>query len=217
MSVTHTGSLEGSHGASSAGLTEALGGVAAVVLTILGLAHVAPSLLVAIATIAVSIDLLAQGYFVGSEYVRQVRASAEPVVSVSMSGGWSFAFLSGIAGIVLGILALLQVAPEVLIAAAAVAIGGGLVIGSGGVAQIAGFRLLTPVASERMRSLVFESTASMGIVQAMVGLAVIVLGVLALSGFSPLPLLLVALLACGSYFVVTSSAMGGIMLSIFHT
>jgi hypothetical protein len=136
------------------------------------------------------------------------------MVLAGLSGSWSVAFLSGIAGVVLGILALVGVTPEILVAAAVIAIGGGLLIGSGGVAQTAAFRLLAPASTERMRSLVFESTASLGVVQAMVGLALIVLGILALTGFAG-TLLLIALLTCGTYFGVTSSAFGGVLLSVF--
>jgi hypothetical protein len=215
MSVTQTGPMQASEGASSAGLTEALGGVVAVVLGILGLVHIAPTLLMTIATIVVGIALLAQTYMVGAEYVGHVSTSREPMVLAGLSGSWSVAFLSGIAGVVLGILALVGVMPEILVAAAVIAIGGGLLIGSGGTAQTAAFRLLTPASSERMRSLVFESTASLGVVQALVGLALIVLGILALTGFTSGSLLLIALLTSGAYFGVTSSAFGGVLLSVF--
>jgi hypothetical protein len=57
MSVTQSGSMQARESATSAGLTEALGGVAAVVLGILGLVHIAPNLLMTIATIAVGIAL----------------------------------------------------------------------------------------------------------------------------------------------------------------
>jgi hypothetical protein len=208
--------MQASESASSAGLTEALGGVVAVVLSILGLVHIASTLLMTIATIVVGIALLAQTYMVGAEYVGHVSTSREPMVLAGLSGSWSVAFLSGIAGVVLGILALVGVMPEILVAAAVLAIGGGLLIGSGGTAQTAAFRLLTPASSERMRSLVFESTASLGVVQALVGLALIVLGILALTGVaSGEALLLIALLTCGAYFGVTSSAFGGVLLSVF--
>ncbi len=58
MTAIHETHFEGVSAASGASLSEAIGGIAAIVLTILGLAHVAPNFLVAVATIAVGVARL---------------------------------------------------------------------------------------------------------------------------------------------------------------
>jgi hypothetical protein len=52
--------------------------------------------------------------------------------------------------------------------------------------------------------------------QAVAGLQAIVLGILALAGFSPVVLVLIALLALGSFLFVNGPAFGGAVLAMFR-
>ena len=192
---------------------EGLAGAAAIVLTILGLAHVAPTLLVAVAVIAVGIALAAHGANVARQYARLVAGRAE--LGAVGGGAWSIEFLAGAGGIILGVLALLQVSPDVLIAVAAIGFGAGITVSSSVSAQLAVIGTSAD-ANDPLRRIVTESASSASAVQVLAGLSAVVLGILALSGFASITLLLVALLAVGSFAVVNGSIFGSMMMSMFR-
>lgn len=201
----------------STGLTaaEAGAGIAAIVLTILGLAHVAPGFLAGIATIAVGVALLAQGGTVAAEYAR-ISGYQGDVAVFSGSSSWSIELLAGAAGIVLGILTLLGITPLVLAAAAIIAFGGGLCLSAGATAQVAVTNATGPSSDDRIRRFAVESASTSSITQALTGLQAVVLGILALAGLDSLPLALIALLVIGVFLLVNGSAFSGFVLSFFR-
>jgi hypothetical protein len=218
MSISQYGSFEGGVAPTGTTTIESIAGIAAVVLAILGLARVAPVFLVGIATIAVGAALLAEGAALAAGYGRLLPAKAEDVMAVAASGSpmWFMELLIGVAGIVLGILALLNVEPMELVAAAAIAFGGGLVLTSGARSQLAALTSTTTPADERIRRLAVESASSSAMMQVLTGLAGVVLGILALAGLSSLTLVLVALLATGAFLLLNGSTASGIMVSMFR-
>jgi hypothetical protein len=216
MSVTQTATFESSSGAAGSSAVEAIAGIAVIVLTILGLAHVVPVFLVAIAAIIAGVALLAQGAAIASEYARLLTVRSDVVLPLGNSSAWSLALLARAAGIVLGILALLNVSPVELVAIAVIAFGGGLIISSGPTAQIAVLKNASPTADERLRRMVAEAASTSIIAQGMVGLAAVVLGILALAGFASLSLILIALLSVGVFLLVNGSTVSGFLLSVFR-
>jgi len=216
MSTTQSAVLESSGPVTGTAALEALAGVAIVVLTILGLAHVAPVFLVAIATIIAGIALLSQGSTIAAEYARLLTSRGDIVVPISGGSTWSLELLAGAAGIVLGILALLNLYPIELVAIAAIAFGGGLILSSGPAAQLFTLRTTSTYPDERARRLAAEAASNSAMSQGMVGLAAVVLGILALAGFVSLTLILIALLATGVFLLVNGSTVGGLMLSVFR-
>jgi hypothetical protein len=216
MSATQTAAFESSSGAAGSGAVEAIAGIAVIVLTILGLAHVAPVFLVAIAAIIAGVALLAQGATIAGEYARLLTVVSDVIVPLGNSSAWSLALLAGAAGIVLGILALLNVSPVELVAIAVIAFGGGLIISSGPTAQIAVLKSAGATPDERFRRMAAEAAATSIVSQGMVGLAAVVLGILALAGFSSLTLILIALLTMGVFLLVNGSTVSGFLLSMFR-
>jgi hypothetical protein len=219
MTAIHETHVESVSPASGASLSEAMGGIVAIILTILGLAHVAPTLLVAVATIAVGVALAFQGGVIATAYAHLISQPAEQKAAVTDLGGgtaWSIEFLAGAAGIVLGILALLQVAPTDLVAIAAIAFGGALVLSSTSAAQVNVIKLTALGLDESAQRAAGGILSGAAGVQAIAGLEAIVLGILALAGFNPVVLVLVALLGLGSFILVNGSAMSGTMLAMFR-
>ena len=106
MSMTYPSSTTSSDVASYGGFVDALGGIATVVLAIIGLAGVKPEILVAIATVVFGAALLIQG---GAMLTEFALIETTPEAQSSSGGGLSALFLVGFAGIVLGVLALLGV------------------------------------------------------------------------------------------------------------
>jgi hypothetical protein len=117
--------------------TVAIGGLATAVLAIVGLAHVFPVYLAAVASILLGGAFLAEGASLTARFTRFLRqSSGMSQERVDLGGGASAPFLAGCTGIVLGILSLLGVVPEVLMAVAVIVFGAGLVVGGGASARL---------------------------------------------------------------------------------
>lgn len=232
ISLRETFTREG--GAAAGGFVDAAGGLATIVLGVLGLAGVYPILMISIAVVVFGVALLIQGGTMLSEYARIIFPTGAQTSSVDNFGGNSLSvvFLVGAAGIVLGILALLGIHAIDLTPIAVIAFGTALLLSSNAVWQL---HMLKRV---RMRSVTSTATmttegegslagseilagemasGSAGL-QALAGLAAIVLGILALAGtgVASSVLTLVALLALGATLILTGSALSGTVLSFMR-
>jgi len=159
-----------------------IAGFAAIVLAILGLIDVLPLILASVAAIVVGAALLMEGGFSAAWF-----GGTRERFNEYMEGAFSAELMGGIAGIVLGILALLGIAPQTLLSVAVLALGASLFLASWAGA-IAGAKLL-------------------------VGLASIVLGILGLVGTVPLTLTLVAFLCLGFGTLLSGSYSTGKFMS----
>lgn len=207
--VTNEGSKNGS-------VPEAVAGLAVVILTILGLAGVSPTFLVAIATIVFGVELLLNGSSTMTDLGRVLSREGEgDMMGGSVANGLSTVFLAGVAGIVLGILALLNVSSMHLVAIAAIAFGGALLVSSNADMRI---RMLETSARMHNRACteLAEGVASDGAgMQTMSGLTAVVLGILALAGFASVTLVMIALLTMSGYAVLSSGFISSCLLRAF--
>ncbi|TXT48270.1 MAG: hypothetical protein FD139_192 [Methylocystaceae bacterium] len=210
------------------GLIDAIGGVATIVLVICGLVGIAPPMMVAIATIVFGVALLIQGGAMLSEYMQVVFPGGVRTASAEQMGGNSLAlvFLVGAAGIVLGVLSLLGISAAILTPVAAISYGTALLLSSNAVWRLyvlrrASAQMETAIGQSQhvgAEMLASEMASGSAGIQALAGLAAIVLGILALAG-SPndLTLNLVALLALGSTIVLTGSTISATVLSFMRS
>ena len=123
----------------SGSIMEAVVAIGAIVLSIIGLAGMLSNVMAAIATIIIGGALLVEGGAIGSDYGRLISESREEsggFDAVELGGGLTAEFLGGIAGIVLGILALFGTAPTVLMPAAVIVFGAALLLGSAAAAEL---------------------------------------------------------------------------------
>jgi len=221
MSVTYSSSTVSGEAAAYGGFVDALGGIAAIVLAIIGLAGIGPEILVSIATVVFGAALLIQGGAMLSELAQIERLEAISDANVPASGGGlSTLFLVGVAGIVLGVLALLGVHAPMLTAISAIGFGAALVISSAAVWQLltsrsvaSRFRSRSPVT----RVVATEVASGSAGVQAMAGLAVLILGLLAVCGIYTQPLTLIALLVAGSAILLTGSTLSATMIGFMRS
>ncbi len=200
------------------GLLDALGGIAAAVLAILGLTGFDPAGMAGIATIVFGAALLVQGGTILSEYAEIIFRNGITTAAIDRMGGegLSAMFLAGAGGIVLGVLALLGIASVALTAVAAIAFGSAFVLSSSSVRQLYLFQTQTlPTRSGRELLAGQMASGSAGI-QLMVGLAAIVLGILAVAGHAPTVLTLAALLLLGVTILITGSTLSGLVLSFMR-
>src|SRR5687767_3622220 len=113
---------------------ELFAGLIAAVVAIVGIAGYAPIYTAATATIAVGFALLAQG---GTLAARWQNADHIPSTEHREAMGIGTEVLGGFSGIALGVMALLQVAPFVLLPVGAIVIGAALLLGGPSQPQIA--------------------------------------------------------------------------------
>ena len=196
--------------------TEAIGGAAAIVLGILGLLGILPVSLASVAAIAVGAALIAAGGTIAARYERILGGpELEPaVMRHEIAGGLGMEAVAGAAAIVLGILALLGKDSVTLLAVVAIAIGAGLLMASGSTARLESLiRWEYARTSEpRTRDAIYASAGS----EVIVGIGAIVLGILALVGFDPTTLVLVAILSIGASLLLSGSSVAGRFFSMFH-
>jgi hypothetical protein len=190
---------------------ELLLAIGAVVLSILGIVGVFPTYLAAITVIGLGTILFFEGGNVILHYSELLdEAGGTNLVSASaVSRGITAEFLAGMAGIVLGILALLRIVPMTLLSVAAITYGGTLMLTSGESVWLDSF-----VAKDNaiMRQLMHCMSLAAAGAQVLAGLAALVLGILALVGIASMTMVLVALLATGASILLRSSALGGFLL-----
>jgi hypothetical protein len=196
---------------------EAIGGAAAVVLSIIGLARIFPGFMAAVSAIALGVALLFEGGFIASEYSRILKRSGNgKLETAELGGGLSTQTLAGGAVIVLGILSLLGIATWTLLPISALILGAGVLFGSGVASRLNAVKIETSEESERAQRIAHEMVSATAAGQVLVGLSAIVLGILALIGIAPDVLTLVAMLAVGASILLTGSAVTGRMLTLFR-
>ncbi len=207
------------------GMADAIGGLATIVIAIVGLSGVNAANMAAIGTIVFGAALLILGGAMASEYARILFPAGSTPSQVEGLGGSSLTvvFLVGVAGIVLGLLALLGIQPTVLTPIAAIAFGSALVLSSNAVWQLHALEqeaLKSKGGSDFATGEILARDMAFGSagVQALSGVAVIVLAVLALVGVaSSLTLNLVALLALGATIVFTGGSLSATLLSFMRS
>jgi hypothetical protein len=196
---------------------EALGGIGAVVLAILGLAGLAPMTMIAISIIACGAALLFAGGAMASRYSQLVvQVSGGRVDETEFSGGVGAEFLTGAAGVVFGVLILLNIAPMILAPIAIITFGGGLLLSTSATAGINA--LVEAYPYDRRVRLAREAVNGAAAVQSLVGIGACILGILALLRVEPFTLILVALLGIGGAILISASAVSTRMVtSMRHT
>jgi hypothetical protein len=199
-------------GASAA---EVIGGVAAIILAIIGLAGASPMYLAAVGVIVLGAALVMRARLRSGRLFQMLSTPDETRLSQrEFGGGMTAEFLSGVAGIVLGILSLVWVVPAILLPVAAIVFGGMLLIGRGTASRLVGSSLGGSVQGpegELSRYAADEMVAGANAAHVLVGIAAIVLGIVGLVSVYPFVLTLVALLCTGAFVVATRGAFGGRM------
>jgi hypothetical protein len=193
--------------ASGSSLAQSLGGLAAIILAIVGLAHVVPQYMVAIAALAIGAALIFQGGNTFMEFSSLLpKLSAGRLGNATVGSSVSTEVLAGFTGIILGILALVTVTPDVLLPVAVIVFGAALIFTSGDVSRVSTLKLEQATSDETAQHVARQSFPMGGGTQALVGLTSVILGIIALIGYDWAVLSLVALLVMGVVVLVSSTA-----------
>ena len=212
-----------SESAAYGGFVDAIGGVVTIVLAVIGLTGVKPEMMVSIATIVFGVALLVEGGAMVSEYARLIFPSGVRAAGIENFGGLGLSahFLVGAAGIVLGVLALLGIAPISLTSIALIAFGAAMVLSSNSVWRLHQMKRSTMLPAEGQSVsgtavLANEMASESAGALTLAGLAAIVLGILAVAGMNPIVLTLAALIALGATLVLTGSSLSATVVSFMR-
>jgi hypothetical protein len=198
--------------------TEAIGAAGAIVLSILGLAGILTHAMMAIATIVLGAAVLLDAAATGarhSHFLHEAATGERHLIRGEVAGGISAGSIAGIAGIVLGILALLGIAPTLLCAVAVIAYGAALLFGSAAKGRFASLSAARHEGIAHEHAIHGAMSASAG-GEVLMGIGAVVLGILALLGFAPVTLVLIGLLAVGASVLLSGTAFGARMHGMLH-
>jgi hypothetical protein len=191
--------------ATAGSVVEAIGGIGAVVLSILGLAGMERMTMIAISLISVGAALLFAGGAMAARYSQfAARVAGKQLDEFEFGGGLGAEFLTGAAGVVFGILVLLNIYPVTLSCIAIIAFGVGMLLSTG--ATTAANALGEAFPYDRRVRMAREAVQGAAGVQALVGIGAAILGILGLLGIQPITLCLVALLGLGGAILIAASA-----------
>lgn len=183
-------------------------GLGAIVLGIIGLAEetaIHREYLDAVAAIVLGVALLGTGARLLGGYTRLVAEEAAQGVP---AGGIMLAFYLGAAVLVLGVLALLQVIPTLLIAIAIVIVGVGVMFSGALMARLQAHQLAAGGADDGTNQVIQDLALAAASPQVAAGITAIVLGILAVVGFSPIVLTLISAIVLGVAELLSGSAFG---------
>lgn len=197
---------------------EVIGGIGAVTLAIIGLSNVAPGFMVTIATIVLGAAFLIEGGAVAAEYSDILdRTSHGTLVKAEWSGGMSMDMVAGAAGVVLGILALIGIAPQVLVGASVITFGAALAMSYGTVTRLNELRIdAEEELQPKVKRVAKQALLGAAGAQVLLGVGVIVLGILVLIDIAPMELSLIGLLVVGASLIISGSAVGGRFAGLFR-
>jgi hypothetical protein len=200
-------------------IAEAAGSIAVIVLSIIGLAQSSASAtIVAVTVIVMGAALLAEGGALASEFSRLATVNGDAAAADTQISGMSLQVTGGGVALVLGILALLNVATETLLAVALIMVGGVMLLTAGTIPQLRQIRAQTAGASEIVQMIGRSAMSGLAGAQLLCGLAAIVLGILALSAADVAlarTLVLSGLLVVGGAMTIGVTAMSGNMMRFF--
>jgi hypothetical protein len=198
-------------------LAEGVAGAGAVAVSIIGLAGVVPGYMAGVAAILVGAAFLLFGTSVAARYTQLLKEETKGQAGTyEIASGMSAEFFAGIAGVILGILALLGVIPGILAGVAAIIFGGASILGMGTTARLNDLEIEKKWDKETSRHIARTAVKAAEGMQILIGLGIIVLGIIAVIGIFPEMIALVALLSAGFSNLLTGTALSGRVLSTFR-
>jgi hypothetical protein len=196
-------------------LTEGAAGIATIVLAIIALAGVRVDALASIVTIVIGVGLMAQAFNSAAERYRVIPAGVVSTGQPAEFGGEVMVdVLTGLTGVVLGILALVGLNAVHLVPAALIVFGAALML-SGGIELTPRTASVTGTVGGQTQVVSYHSQAATGGMEIMIGIAAIVLGILSLILMSSWVLVLVGFIAIGAGMLMVSATFGIAVAQLF--
>jgi hypothetical protein len=191
-------------------MSQGMFGGIALVLGIVGLAiagshHGVEMYLSAVAQISLGVALIVFGMALAMAYIRLADQVED---TGTVTGTTADMFLGG-AVVVLGVLALLSVASEILIPVAVIVVGVGMILNSAAAVRAATLETEMTGARSPARRVSEELVFATSSIRAVAGIAVAILGIIALTGASAMVLTLAAAIIAGAAMLLGSTSLRG--------
>lgn len=198
-------------------MIEAVGGLAAITLTILSLAGLMPVLLTSIAVIAIGAALFMEGTSIAAEY-RELLASASEnkLTAEDLGAGISTEFITGLGAVALGILSLVGVATFTLLPISAIVLGAGIVMSSSTKSRLNSTKIRMADVNQTANNIARDIASTSIGAELFIGLGAMTLGILAIIGLSPMMLTIIGVLGVGCSNTLAGSALSGRFWELTH-
>jgi hypothetical protein len=202
----------------SGSFVETIAGIGAVVLAVLGLVGMLPEVLLAVAVIAIGAAFVVESRSIVSRF-HVVARNASDIGMDELAVRMTTEFVAGVAGLVLGVVALLGVAPAmILLPIAAIVFGLTLLFGVGVHSRLSELETECGTTHEVTRKIAREAISAGSGVPMLLGVGAIALGILSLVGIAmSMVLTLTAVLAIGGGMFFSGAAMTAGMLGFTQT
>ncbi len=198
-------------------LAESVAAGGTIVLTLIALSNIIPDLLTPIAVLAMGAAFLVEGGAISMRFSSLLAETRRDRLDNAEVGlGVTSEFLGGVAGVVLGILSLLKLAPMILLPIAVIVYGMTLMLSSGTTVRLNALELEGTGETERFKKVAHEALKAAAGVELLLGLSSVILGIIALAGTRPETLTQVATLIVGISGFVTGAAITARMVSVFR-
>lgn len=188
-----------------------LAGIAAIVLVILSFIGILRFSLAAVATIVIGAGLLAQGLALAKRHKEirsELAAAGNTKAADSIGSGSTVEIIAGIIGVVLGIVALAGGSPHRLMAIALIAFGIALIVAGPMMSRLDDLNAVSARAEGVTLDGSHKSVRTVSGMDVLLGIAAVVLGILALIGLATnIVVLLVGLIITGFSLAVS----GGVL------
>jgi hypothetical protein len=194
-------------------LVEAIGGIAAIILAILGLLGLVDETLASIGVIVLGAAMLFEGTAILSRYSRLTRYAGG---GSELTGGVTLEFIGGLSVLVLGVLALLTIATMTLLSIGVIAYGVTLILSAGTMTRLNAIESSNQPYESHQSHLMCEAVMGSTALQMLAGIGGVVLGILALIGIHGLTLILIAILGLGAAILLAGSALSSRMLGVMR-
>ena len=197
-------------------LVQATLGAFAIALSIIALAAMR-LFLSAVAVIAIGASLLFEGGSIAYRFTRLLEQTSRGIMQgLEFGEGVSAEFIGGVAGIVLGILALLNIVPMILISVSAIVYGTALMLGAGVTTRLNHLIIQGSNENELSQKVARGAVTAAAGVQVFIGLAGATLGIIGVVGIERMSLGLVAMLVLAFGRLLTGTALSNRMLYFIY-
>lgn len=215
LAMTHGGELSNDGSIAGGSAYAAVAAFLAGALSLISLIGFYPKDFAALATMGVGAAILFESGAVARHLSSLTVSPAQRRAAQLISGGVMMQSLAGAAGIALGALALASLHPFTLLGAAALAYGFGAIMGSDALARLSRLLQRDSILHDRAQLHAQEAlNATIGI-DLLSGVLGVALGALALLGFAPLLLTILAMAVFGGGLLLRGSALPAQTLGAF--
>lgn len=195
---------------------EGIIGLGAAVLAILGLARLYAETLLPVAVVVLGIAVIIEGRMVIGRFSTVMQTLGEAQGGRTTTSGMSIEVLGGIAGVTLGLLAMMGLNPMMLCSAAVIVYGAAVIFSISSIAMVnsvmAGGYSKNPI----VRGMEASIAATASDVRMLVGMGTLTLGILSAIGVHPLTLSLVGVLAVGGSLFLETFAFGENLADLYR-